>query len=754
MQKIKISRASLASISLLTIAATLGKNADAADKLDTVIVTANKIEQDAQQTAISMQSLSGEKLSNMGIGNVAEIAQFIPGLQMDQAGGGLTATVRIRGIGAPGYSALDPSVPIFIDGVAQARTGAGFRDLFDIAHIEVLRGPQSILYGRNSTAGAINIWTKDANAYRWSGYLQAQAGNYNDRELKSTVNIPLVESLLAARLSFFSVYQDGYMKNVLHGDNTENGHTSRFGGRAKIALIPAENLSMQWTTSYSKNTEHPGHAWAVVPAFYSDYANSAGGIVSQQGSHQLPHDDRYNGDVYHNVYQSAYDTNFSTSITANWDIDGGVFSKKTLTSITAYNINKSDQLLDQDASILDYGTSAGKADTDSWSQEFRIANSDSDDLEYMIGFYYYAERVTSTQNTNSLHSDAIAAFDALGFNAIGSYPTSADTKNEFGANDEAIFSHVTYSFSPQFSLTAGLRESWAQKRGNSTLNSDIYVGNLNFLHIDKNIVDHENITDSDTSGTLQARYFLNPDDMIYIAYDRGFKPGGFNRLITSASLPTTYNKEISNNYETGAKTQWLKNRLQADIAFFHMDFRDFHHQTLTSNGDVIVENIGKATSDGVELELQALPASNLNLATSVAYVNPRVRSDTSASSNLHKGELIPDSSQYSANVSAEYNRAIPTGHSNGFLRIDWLYRSRYVLGDPRDGYYQNGYSLMDIRCGLRDMGEHWEITSWIKNVFDKEYAVTGNSTSGAQGTALSIYPGSPRTFGITAQYNF
>src|SRR4029077_6167240 len=133
-----------------------------------------KIEADIQKTAVSMQSLSGEKLADSGVDSVADVAKLVPGLQLDQTGGGITATVRVRGIGTPGNSALEPSVPLFIDGVAQSRSGAGFQDLLDVARVEVLRGPQGTLYGRNSTAGAINVWTKDVSTSNWEGSVLGQ----------------------------------------------------------------------------------------------------------------------------------------------------------------------------------------------------------------------------------------------------------------------------------------------------------------------------------------------------------------------------------------------------------------------------------------------------------------------------------------------------------------------------------------------------------------------------------------------------
>ncbi len=749
----KITSLSISTLSKLALV--VGANASigayAADQIETVIVTASKIKQESQQVAISMEALSSEKLSNAGINSVAEIAKFTPGLQLEQPSGGISAIVRIRGIGTPGLSPLDPSVPIFIDGVSQARTGSGFQDLLDIARVEVLRGPQGTLYGRNSTAGAINVWTKDANSHRWEGSLQTQLGNYNDREIKGTVNVPLVDNLLAARISAYSVKQDGYLTNAIT-HNTANGDADRFGARAKILLTPSSDLSVQWLTEYSNSITHAGQALVKVPALFTDYATN-NGIVSQGGLRTFPHDDAYNGKIYGNIDQRELDTDFATSVTVNWDLDSGLLKGATFTSITAYDLYKTNQRSDQDASILDYGTGNGPGNTSSWSQEFHLSG-DVGDFQYLTGFYYYADRVTANQEVNQAGSDALAISENF-----GGFPADVKTHDWFNTDTVALFGNATYNFSPQFSVTAGLRESWAQKRGNSALNGLAYFPGGSTLPIVTDIVDHATIVETNTSGVLKARYFVADNTMLYASYDRGFKPGGFNRVIfnTDGTIPTSFHKEVSTNYEVGAKTQWLDNRLQANIAAFYMEFKGYHYQFFDAVKDLIIENLPQVTTEGVELDVQALPFTGLTVGAGAAYINPRIKEINPAYTsfdNLHSGQLLSDASQYSANINAEYSHQLAGSSAQAFARFDTSYRSRYILGEYIDGNYQSGYTQTNIRFGVRNFDGHWQFTSWAKNIFNKEYAIYGGSNIAGQHDGLAIVQGAPRTYGVTVQYDY
>lgn len=752
------------SFSILTFA--IGCNAitaHAADQLETVIVTASKVKQDIQQTAVSMEALSGETLSNSGVSGVADIANFTPGLQLSEPAGGLTATVRIRGIGTPGLSVLDPSVPIFIDGVAQARTGSGFQDLLDISRIEILRGPQGTLYGRNSTAGAINVWTKDANTHKWEGSLQTQVGNYNDRELKGTINIPIADDLLAARISAFTVKQDGYVTNEYTGA-TGNGYADREGARAKIVLTPDDNLSIQWLNDYSKSISHPLSTWALLPDAFNPYA--AGGIVSQPNLSGIPTNSfgfpitgTYSGKTYNDINSWALDKNFATSVTVNWDITDGFLAGDSLTSITAYSLYKTDTLYDADRSLLDYYQNGGPTSTNSWSQELRLASAAGEKWEYLGGLYYYAERLRADQTVDSDRIDTVAALQR-GLLGPNGQALNVETNNWTNGDNAAVFGQATYNFSSKFSVTAGLRESWTQRRENNHLVIHSGWADQGGVLIEVppdlvnfDIVDHQTIVETDTSGVLKGRYFFDDNIMFYASYDRGFKPGGFNILAgATGNSPTTYHKEISNNYEMGAKTQWFENHLQANVALFYMEFNGYHNQGAQTNGNLIVENIDKVTTDGVELDLQAIAAPGLTVGVGAAYLNPRVRSDDSA--NLSQGELLNDVSQYSANLNTEYSHSLRDIPGEGFARVDWSYRSAYGLGDPRIGIDQGGYSLTNIRFGVRNFYEHWALTGWVKNIFDKEYVINsaGNAASTTDGVGVDM--GAPRTYGATVQYDY
>lgn len=769
----------------LAVSLNVAAAAHAVEALDTVIVTAGKIEQDVQQTAVSIQSLSDEKLSAAGISSLADVAKFTPGLQLDQSGGGLTATIRVRGIGTPGNSPLDPSAPIFIDGVAQGRSGSGFQDLIDVARVEVLRGPQGTLYGRNSTAGAINVWTKDASTRQWEGSVQGQLGNYNDREFKGTVNVPMVENVLGGRFSVFSVKQDGYIDNVTTGD-TGNGYADRQGGRAKILLNPLDDVSVQWITDYSKSINHPLSTVVSYPSTVTAYANLPGAIASNPYTGP---DAQANGLAKINPYSDrAYvdgpnwtkDVNFATSVTVTWDITQGFLANHTFTSLTSYQRYMAKQDLDNDSTALLWRRTSGTTHNDSWSQELRISSDAGEKFEYVGGLFYYGELVNSDQRSDNIFADSTAALDAGVFGTTVNPRDPVRLSNSLShtnlrQDNAAVFGQVTYNFTDKLSLTAGLRQSYVKKQGNSTVDPTLRIINVpaNLAQSSTVLINDITQTEHDTSGVLKARYFLDDGIMLYASFDRGFKPGGFNRIIRdnpNFTSPRTFKKENSNNFEIGAKTQWFENRLQANISAFYLDFINYHSQsTDPQTTNLIIENVKSVVSEGIELDVQALLGEGFTTGLSATYLNPRVKDDgiphnesttrTDRSATLKNGELINDVSQYSANVFAEYAYPLSQGPAEAFVRGDLGYKSRFLLSglglDNAGGsIYQGGYSTSNLRFGVRKLAENWTLTGWVKNLTDKQYATSGSYGIANQIDGSSITIGAPRTFGATVQYDY
>lgn len=764
----------------LAISANVAVMAHALDALDTVIVTAGKIEADIQKTAISMQSLSGEKLADSGINSVADVAKLVPGLQLDQPGSGITATVRVRGIGTPGTSPLDPSVPVFIDGVAQSRTGSGFQDLLDVARVEVLRGPQGTLYGRNSTAGAINVWTKDVNANNWEASVLGQVGNYDNKELKGTVNIPLIDGKLGARISVFKVLQDGYVDNA-YNDSTGNGYADRFGGRAKILLVATDNLNIQLISDYSKVVNHPMYTISAYPTILNVYA--AGGIASNPNlsgvplnSSGLPVADPY-GKSYADFRNWSMDTNVANSLTINWDITEGILKDHTLTSLTSSQFYNDNQEIDQDYTVLQWSTTKGVAKTKSWSQELRISSDASEKWEYVGGLFYYYEDVYSGQHTDGIYQDKLASILRPAVRAVqanGNRATNSFSQSSLDTDNTAAFGQATYNFTDKFSATAGLRYSVVKKKGNSFVDTDLRFFALgptfpSLIQPTTYLFNHEHQTENDLSGVLKARYQLQDDVMLYGSFDRGFKPGGFNRLVTTGGTnPTKFQKENSNNFEIGAKTQWLDNTVQANIVLFHMEFLNYHNQTTDAASNLVIENIKKVTNDGVELDIQALAGPGLTVGASASFLNPRVKDSSlksgptignpsGESRNLTNGQLINDVGQRSANLNAEYVHALFGGPTEGFVRADVSYRGSSAMSinavSEDKLYRQGGYTLSNLRFGVRKLDEHWQLTGWVNNIFDKEYVTQAGISAGFD-DGISVSRGAPRTFGVSAQYDY
>jgi iron complex outermembrane receptor protein len=284
------------------------------------------------------------------------------------------------------------------------------------------------------------------------------------------------------------------------------------------------------------------------------------------------------------------------------------------------------------------------------------------------------------------------------------------------------------------------------------------------------LLDHLTTDYANTSGVFKVRYFVADDWMVYASFDKGYKPGGYNRKVSPAATVTAkYNEENSTNYEIGLKGSGFNRRLQVSLSVFHMDFKGFQNQTQTTDGDLLIENLAKVTSKGVELDVQALLTDGLTMGVGYAYLDPRVKqNDPNRLTDCHaifgnpnyycNGQRLFDVSQHTVNANLNYERTITNAGAQGFARLDWSWRSAYGVSEPRYGYEQDPVALTNLRLGVRKMADHWTVTAWTKNVFNKEYAASGGALMGglpvAQTDGHFIVQGAPRTFGLTAGYDF
>jgi len=651
--------------------------------LDEVVVTARKREESLQESPVAISAFSAETLRESGVSTMRDLSASVPGLSFSEMGS-KASSIFIRGIGQKeSTAALDPSVGVYINGIFISRTDTQLLDTVDTESIQVLRGPQGTLFGKNTTAGAMLVTTKSPNTEAFSGSASTKLGNYGRRDAKLFLNIPLNDDSLSMRLGLNSVKRDGYMKNVV--DGREFGDEDRVAATSRILWEASDKFSADLFTYISKQNEN-GAAFTCRFAnpngnisgllSYPDAAGSSTTVNFRdacQQSEALAKDDKVA------LNKSSFRiTNQLAGLTLAWDLDD-----IELKSITAFgrqsNINVED---DQDGTgleIIQNGTqifkqyleAAGlpydKESRAQLSQEFDVIGSAFDEsLSYTIGLFYSKERMDNTPFTQVIGPGTFALVNALPFYSTQKFlGTQSDLDNETAA----LFAQGTYDVTDWFQLTLGARYTsetrerklstygiaWEQLAGSipgasydptNQLVQGINYGSVeNFNNAaasyasgdlvipltpgtgDKQDDTWKKFTPAVTLSFTNLENYLNWDNldnaMVYFTYSKGFKAGGFEPRDDKLRK---FDPEQVQNYELGAKVDTFNHRLRVNGAFYYMDYSDMQVRvaeagTRISDIFLYLTNAGEAKIKGFELEVSALPIDNLTIAATLNYTD-------------------------------------------------------------------------------------------------------------------------------------
>ena len=704
-----------------------------------IVVTAQKRSEKLQDVPIAITAISGDLIRNRRISDIVDLSNQAPGLQISTADSAANPRIFIRGVGVNDFNpATASAVGIYIDGVYVGSPLAQRAGFFDLQQVEVLRGPQGTLYGRNTTGGAINLTTRKPGDTA-EGDLSVDYGRFNSVDAQGGVSVPLPKDLLSFRLA--GVYQrdDGYTLNRLTGDHGNN--TNRWDLRGTFHLTPADGVTDDLVISgghsrggsilaYERSltpqtTAATGSDGLCAPAFYTSgqctnilgYANTSKNLY--QGDY------RFEGKDLVNL--------FGVSNTLNYDL-GAV----TLVSVTAFQRAYRDDSEETDANPLDVISSRYIAAQDTTSQEFRVQSSGHSRLRYVAGLYYSHDTLSSTSTYDVLPSfqaliPSLPTQLALGIGTI-SWPFSQ------ASNSYAGFGQLDYDLTDRLSLTGGLRFSADHK-------SFHYVSEL-----DQGALVVFNFSDSKTfssvSGRAGIQYKLNPNANFYVSYDRGTKSGGFfSGETTDENDIGPYKDETVNAYQAGVKTEWLDHKLRANLAMFYYDYQNLQvYQTVVRGliTEQLFTNASAARMYGGELELEATPARGLDLTVNTALLSAKYRNFQSEGAD-YSGNTLPSAPKVSIQASAHYEHGLANGTFVG--EIDVAYRSKIYFDTSNAARLSDpNRTFVDARVGWRLPGNKYEIGVWSKNLFD-ETNISRITSIGSLGFDL-IYPGPPRTFGL------
>ncbi len=710
---------------------------DDESQLPDIVVTAQKRSERLQDVPIAVTAITADAIQKRRTLDLVDLSNQAPGLQIKSDDNGANPRIFIRGVGVNDFNpATNSAVGIYADGVYVASPLAQRLAFFDLQQVEVLRGPQGTLYGRNTTGGAINVSSRLPGSGTEAD-LTAEYGRFNSVNIQGGISVPLVTDLLSVRVAGLYQRDDGYTVNRVTGNRGNN--TNRWAARGTIHFTPASNVTDNLVVSGGRSTG--GSIWAYNRSLLPQTPEATGAdglcLPAYYTSGQCSNIMGY-ANTSKNLYEGDYgfegrDRVDLLTVSNTLTIDLGAAS---LVAVTGYQHAKRNDQEDTDASPIPTITASYIARQNTFSQELRLQSNGNGRFRYVLGAYYAHDTLanSSAYNVLPLLQSADPAGDAaLGIGVFG-WPLSQKV------DSYAAFGQLDYDIAEGLTLTGGLRYSADRKRFH-------YVSEAANGLVPIFTYDNARTFDSVT-GKVGVRYRLSPTANVYASYNRGAKSGGF--FSGQASDPADigpYKDETVNAYEVGAKTDLLGRTLRANLSAFYYDYKNLQVYTVVEDGLItrqLFTNASAARIYGGEIELQATPTKGLTISLSGAYLNATYR-DFKSAGNDYSGNTLPSAPRISVQGAVDWERPTPVGTL--VANVSMSFRSKVFFDTsnaPRLTDQARAYA--DGRLGLRVAHDRFELGVWAKNLFDETNIsdMTPIPTLGFD--VFSVGP--PRTFGL------
>ncbi|WP_350447287.1 TonB-dependent receptor [Pseudomonas solani] len=731
--------------------------------LQKVTVTARRREEDVQDVPTPITTLSGATLETQRVYKVQDLQQVLPSVNVAFIHA-RQSSVAVRGIGNnPASDGLEGSAGVYLDNVYLGRPGMAVFDLLDIEQLELLRGPQGTLFGKNTTAGVLNISTR-APTFSPERTVEVSGGQDGYFQAKGTVNGALSETL-AARLSAYRTRDDGFIKNIHNGDDLNGGE--RQGVRGQFLFEPNEDFSLRWINDYNEEDSSTGTMVVYgAPARYWQRAALAGASPLRD-----PDDKKVNIDGR----QSVSVHQGGSSVEANWNLAGGY----TLTSISAYRYwhftPANDESLNVPA-LLDTGVEVHDRQ---FSQEIRLASPTGGAFDYVLGAYVFNQNLGNKTFTD-YGSQADLFLLGANLDALNNVSTKANGKIE--TDSYALFAQGTWHLTDRLDFTAGLRGTYEEKDANikrfAPVGGAAVTGQAAAIRAAQlGAYDSGDLSlhNAAPSFLLSLAYKFDDDLLGYASLAHGEKSGGVNLAVGSAPVAGAdsllVGPERANDAELGFKSTLLDRRLLLNANLFWTGIHGYQATTLyqapgSTNVVQVLANAGSVRSRGLEFEATALPVRGLTLNVNGSYNDVTYLSfkdapcpgevstapGAPATCDL-TGERVVGASKWIANLSGEYkwqleNRIEP------YLTASYSYRSEAEgTLDNSDLSKIDGYGLVNLSAGVRrDLGDgQVDASIWVRNATDTDYYLSAFAYLNGAYTA-SV--GAPRTAGVSLRYDF
>ncbi|HEJ2975108.1 TPA: TonB-dependent receptor [Pseudomonas aeruginosa] len=737
------------------------------DKADTalgkVTVTARRREEDSQKVPTPITVLGGETLEAQRISRVQDLQQVLPSVNVAYIHA-RQSSVAVRGIGNnPASDGLEGSAGIYLDNVYLGRPGMAVFDLLDIEQLELLRGPQGTLFGKNTTAGVLNISTR-APTFTAERTVEVSGGQDGYFQGRGTVSGPLGETL-AGRLSAYRTRDDGYIKNI-HDDNYLNGG-ERQGARGQLLFEPNEDFSLRWIADY--NEEDSSNGSMVVYGGAERFWQRAALVGASPLRDPQRRKVSINGRQHVSVHQGG------SSLEANWNLAGGY----RLTSISAYRYWHFTPANDEQLNVSAINDTGVEVHDRQFSQEIRLASPTGGAFDYVVGAYAFRQNLGNKTFTSY---GPLADLYLLGANLGALNDTYSKANGKIETDSFALFAQGTWHLTERLDFTAGLRGTYEEKNakverfaplgGAAVGGVGAAVRNGQLGAYDSGDLSQYNFA---PSALLRLSYQFSDDLLGYASLSHGEKSGGVNLAVGSAPSAGAdsllVGPERANDAELGLKSTLFDRRLLLNANLFWTGIHGYQATTLyQAPGSTqlvqVLANAGSVRSRGLEFEATALPLRGLTLNFNGSYndvtylsfkdapcpAEVSTRPGAPSSCDL-TGQRVVGASKWIANLNGEYQWRLDD-RFQPYVSASYAYRSAAEgTLDNSDLSKIDGYALANLAAGLRsDLGDGQLDTSvWLKNAFDKDYYLSAFASINGSYTA-SV--GQPRTLGVSLRYDF
>lgn len=708
--------------------------------IEEVLVTAQKRQQSLMEVGISVAVAGEKEIRDRRINMVTDITLFTPNASIKENVPGLMPIITIRGVGLNDFNAANnPATGVYVDEISLSSLALLSSDFFDLERIEVLKGPQGTMYGRNSTAGALNITTAKPDLEAFSARLIAGAGSYDALELEGMLNIPLSDSL-GLRLAAKGIDQgEGYWDNDFTGDNI--GQRDVQMARAQLLWRPSERTDVLFKLENQRGRSELGSSefFGAVPTVGTSDCPGQPAC-----SNFLGYSDT-DGDPFQGSWSVSPDYDLDQQIaTAKINVD---FELATLTLVTGYIDFDRKYESDVDASpmkILDF---INTDEVEQFSQEVRLAG-EADALLWQVGAFYAKDTIKTTYA-----GQLQALLNTTTFSAA-----------DIEAESQAIFANAEWMMSDKLTLIAGLRATQEDK-SNSGYTRDLvseFPGSglsgapFGSPAIILASIDDE-IDDTSVDWKLGLNWQLEDDTLVYLSASQGTKSGGFfTGVATTSEQLLPYDAETLTAYELGIKGRANDYGVSYEASLFYYDYEDVQTYISDTTGAVPVnrlDNVKGATIYGLDLMGQWRPplVEALTLSAGIGILDTELEAFEGSSGVVPKGNEQPDAPDLTANLAASYDFNLTDSLAAQFA-VDGRYQSEAfhdALNDPL--LVSDSYWVFNARLSTY-LEDRWEFIAWGKNLADEEYVVQGSNQL-PLGNGFRVY-GPPRTYGITVIRHF